>query len=319
MLIKKSAGIAAREITPKDLYLRRREFLKSAGLTAAAFMGVLGADAPAESATPGEKLAIASRLVTTTDALTPQQAVTSYGNFWEFGSAKDDPGKNAGVFKPKPWSVTVEGLCARPGAYTLEHVLKPHAIEERVYRMRCVEGWSMVIPWDGFPLGDLLKRFEPMASAKYVEFTTVWRPQEMAGQRRRLPALLPWPYREGLRMDEAMHPLAILATGLYGETLLNQNGAPLWLVVPWKYGFKGIKSIVKIRFVDKQPLNTWQEANTEYYGFYANVNPGVPTPSYSQATERRIGEFFMRRTLMFNGYGDQVASLYTGMDLRKNF
>jgi sulfoxide reductase catalytic subunit YedY len=320
MLIRKAADVAAREITPKDLYLRRREFIKSAGLTAAAALaGAFGFDAPAESATPGEKLAIANRLVTTTDALTPQQAVTSYGNFWEYGSDKSDAAQNAGVFKPKPWSVAVEGLCGKPGTYTLEDVLKPHSLEERVYRMRCVEGWSMVIPWDGFPLGDFLKRFQPAAAAKFVEFTTVYRPQEMAGQRRRFPSLLPWPYKEGLRIDEAMHPLAILATGLYGETLLNQNGAPLRLVVPWKYGFKSIKSIVKIRFVDKQPLNTWQEANAEYYGFYANVNPDVPTPSYSQATERRIGEFFMRRTLMFNGYGDQVASLYAGMNLRKYF
>jgi sulfoxide reductase catalytic subunit YedY len=273
----------------------------------------------AEAAAPGDKLTAVRRLVTTSDALTPQAAVTSYCNFYEFGSVKSDPAHNANAFRPKPWTVTVEGLCGKPGTYTLEDVLKPHAIEERVYRMRCVEGWSMVIPWNGFPLGDFLARFQPSSAAKYVEFTTVWRPQEMAGQRRRFPALLPWPYREGLRMDEAMHPLAMLATGLYGESLLNQNGAPLRLVVPWKYGFKSIKSIVKVRFVDKQPLNTWQEANADYYGFYANVNPDVPTPSYSQATERRLGEFLMRKTLMYNGYGDQVASLYTGMNLRKNF
>ena len=319
MLIKQAADIRSREITPRDLYLRRREFLKSAGLAAAGVVaGVFEPDAAA-AAVPGEKLSVARRLVTTTEALTPQAAVTSYGNFWEFGSDKSDPPKNAGAFKPKPWSVAVEGLCARPGTYTLEDILKPHALEERVYRMRCVEGWSMVIPWDGFPLGDLIKRFQPAATAKFVEFTTVWRPEEMPGQRRRFSPILPWPYREGLRMDEAMHPLTILATGLYGETLPNQNGAPLRLVVPWKYGFKGIKSIVKIRFVDKQPLNTWQQANADYYGFYANVNPDVPTPSYSQATERRIGEFFMRKTLMFNGYGEQVASLYAGMNLRQSF
>jgi sulfoxide reductase catalytic subunit YedY len=320
VLIRQGAAIAAREITPRDLYARRREFIKLAGVTAAAALaGVFGLDGPAESAIPGDKLTVANRLVTTSDALTPQQAVNSYCNFWEFGSAKSDPAENAGAFKPKPWSVAVEGLCGKPGTYTLDDILKPHALEERVYRMRCVEGWSMVIPWDGFPLGDLLKRFQPASTATFVEFTTVWRPQEMVGQRRRVPTLLPWPYREGLRMDEAMHPLAILATGLYGETLLNQNGAPLRLVVPWKYGFKSVKSIVKIRFVDKQPRNTWQEANADYYGFYANVNPEVPTPSYSQATERRIGEFFMRKTLKFNGYGDQVASLYAGMNLRKNF
>jgi len=320
VLIKHAADIPSREITPRDLYVRRREFIKSAGLSAAAALaGVMGFDAPAESAIPSEKLTLASRLVTTSEALTPQSAVTSYCNFWEFGSDKSDPPTNAGMFKPKPWSVAVEGLCSKPGTYTLEDILKPHPVEERVYRLRCVEGWSMVIPWNGFPLGDLLNRFQPAASAKFVEFTTVFRPQEMAGQRRRFPTILPWPYREGLRMDEAMHPLAIIAIGLYGETLLNQNGAPLRLVVPWKYGFKSIKSIVKIRFVDKQPLNTWQDANAEYYGFYANVNPEVPTPSYSQATERRIGEFLMRKTLMFNGYGEQVARLYAGMDLRKSF
>ena len=301
MLIRPPADIPSSEITPKGLYMRRREFL-------GALVAIGGLD---------DKLTTTDKLVTTTDRLTPRQAVTSYCNFYEFGSAKSDAVQNAAAFKPKPWSVAVEGLCGKPGTYTLEDVLKPHALAERVYRMRCVEGWSMVIPWDGFPLGDFLKRFQPAANAKYVEFTSVYRPQEMAGQRRRFPALLPWPYREGLRMDEAMHPLAILAVGLYGETLLNQNGAPLRLVVPWKYGFKGIKSIVKIRFVEKQPLNTWQEANANYYGFYANVNPEVPTPSYSQATERRLGEFFMRRTLMFNGYADQVSLLYVSMNLRK--
>jgi len=301
MLIKPPADIPSSEITPKGVYMRRREFL-------GALVAVTGF---------GDQLTTTSKLVTTSDALTPRQAVTSYCNFYEFGSAKSDAAQNAGAFKSKPWSVAVEGLCAKPGMYTLEDVLKPHALEERVYRMRCVEGWSMVIPWDGFPLGDLLKRFQPSSNARYVEFTSVYRPQEMAGQGRRFPALLPWPYREGLRIDEAMHPLAILAAGLYGETLLNQNGAPLRLVVPWKYGFKSIKSIVRIRFVEKQPLNTWQEANADYYGFYANVNPEAPTPSYSQATERRIGEFFMRRTLMFNGYADQVSPLYAGMNLRK--
>jgi len=301
MLINPPADIPSSEITPKGVYMRRREFL-------GALVAVTGL---------GDKLTTTNRLVTTTDTLTARQAVTSYCNFYEFGSAKGDAMQNGDAFKPKPWSVAVEGLCGKPGTYTLEDVLKPHALEERVYRMRCVEGWSMVIPWDGFPLGDFLKRFQPASNATYVEFTSVYRPQEMAGQRRRFPSLLPWPYKEGLRMDEAMHPLAILAAGLYGETLLNQNGAPLRLVVPWKYGFKGLKSIVKIRFVEKQPLNTWQDANAAYYGFYANVNPEVPTPSYSQATERRIGEFFMRRTLMFNGYADQVSSLYAGMNLRR--
>jgi len=316
--VKPAADIRSSDITPRDLYLRRRDFLASAGKVAvAALAGVFDRDA--DAAVPGDKIAVARRVVTTSDALTPQQAVTSYCNYYEFGSVKSDPVKNAPAFKPKPWSVTVDGLCGKPGTYTLEDVLKPHAIEERVYRMRCVEGWSMVIPWDGFSLGDFLQRFQPRSTARFVEFTTVLRPQEMAGQRQRLPAILPWPYREGLRMDEAMHPLTMLATGLYGESLLNQNGAPLRLVIPWKYGFKSIKSVVRIRFVEKQPLNTWQEANAEYYGFYANVNPDVPTPSYSQATERRIGEFLMRKTLMFNGYGEQVASLYAGMNLRRSF
>ena len=291
MLIKKPGDIPSSEITPRGLYLRRREFL-SALVT----------------------LPIAGRMVTTTDEPTPKQAITTYTNYYEFGSDKGDAGRAGGAFKPVPWTVAIEGLCAKPGTYTLEDILKPHPLEERVYRMRCVEGWSMVIPWDGFPLANLIKRFEPSPKAKFVEFTTVMRPKEMPGIRR---GVLNYPYVEGLRMDEAMHPLTILAAGLYGETLQTANGAPLRLVVPWKYGFKGAKAIVRIRFVEKQPLNTWQEANTEYYGFYANVNPAVPTPSYSQATERRIGEFFMRRTLPFNGYADQVASMYAGMDPRK--
>jgi methionine sulfoxide reductase catalytic subunit len=294
VLIKQAADIPAREITPERLFLRRRDFLSSvAGAFAAPFAGA--ADAP-----------------------TPRQAVTSYCNYYEFGSIKGDAVQHGGAFRSKPWSVTIDGLCGKPGTYTLEDLLKPHTIEERVYRMRCVEGWSMVIPWNGFPLSAFLARFQPASTAKFVEFTTVMRPDEMPGQRRRFPPLLPWPYREGLRLDEALHPLTILATGLYGNPLLTQNGAPLRLVVPWKYGFKSIKSIVRIRFVDKQPLNTWQEANAEYYGFYANVNPDVPTPSYSQATERRIGEFLMRKTLMFNGYGEQVASMYSGMNLKRN-
>jgi sulfoxide reductase catalytic subunit YedY len=257
-----------------------------------------------------------SRLVTTSDALTPKSAVTSYTNFYEFGSDKGDASHYGGAFKPSPWSVTVDGLCGKPGTYALEDILKPHPLEERVYRMRCVEGWSMVIPWDGFPLANLLKRFEPSEKAKFVEFTSVERPKEMPGIRQ---GVLAYPYREGLRMDEATHPLTILAAGLYGESLLTQNGAPLRLVVPWKYGFKGIKSIVRIRFVDKQPVNTWQDANPFYYGFYANVNPAVPTPTYSQASERRIGDFFKRETLPFNGYSAQVASMYAGMDPKRLF
>jgi sulfoxide reductase catalytic subunit YedY len=291
MLIMKPSDIRSSDITPHGTYLRRRDFL--AALVT---------------------LPIASKMATTTDAPTTKQAISTYTNYYEFGSDKGDAGLNGGAFKTAPWSVAVEGLCAKPGTYTLEDILKPHPLEERVYRMRCVEGWSMVIPWDGFPLANLIKRFEPSANAKFVEFTTVNRPKEMPGIRSHV---LNYPYVEALRMDEAMHPLTILAAGLYGESLLTANGAPLRLVVPWKYGFKGAKSIVKIRFVEKQPLTTWQEANSVYYGFYANVNPAVPTPSYSQATERRIGEFLQRRTLPFNGYGDQVASMYAGMDPKR--
>jgi len=316
MLIKKTPDIASSEITPESLYLRRREFLQAAGFASvAAVTGVFSADC-ADAAQTVEKLATAKRMVTTDDKLNSFEEITTYNNFYEFGTDKEDPYRNSKSFKPKPWSVKVEGHCAKPGTYTLEDILKPHPLEERVYRMRCVEAWSMIIPWVGFPLGDLLKRFEPTGKARFVEFTTVVRPAEMPGQRRNV---LPWPYVEGLRMDEAVHPLTILAVGLYGRTLLNQNGAPLRLVVPWKYGFKGIKSIVKLSFVDKEPLNTWQEANRGEYGFYSNVNPAVDHPRWTQATERRIGEFLKRPTLMFNGYADQVASMYAGMDLRKNY
>ena len=314
MAMKMGPRIRSSEITPKRLFLNRREFLLAAGF------GAAGAIAGARAASAGEKLNISKRLVTTTDAPSAYQAITTFNNFYEFGSDKADPAKNSKSFKPRPWSVAVEGLCSKPGSYTLEDILKPHALEERIYRHRCVEGWSLVIPWVGFPLGDALKRFEPTGSAKFVEFTTVLRPEEMVGQRRRFLSSLSWPYVEGLRIDEAMHPLAILGVGVYGEELLNQNGAPLRLVVPWKYGFKSIKSIVKIKFVDKQPKTSWQIAASEYYAFYSNVNPGQTYSTFrDQSSERRIGEFFMRKTLMFNGYGDQVASLYSGMDLRKNY
>jgi len=317
MLIKKAPDIRAAEITPQSLYLRRRAFIQAAGLTtAAALTGGLGGVEPVAAAR-GEKLTIAKKSPFSTDEkLTPFKDVTTYNNFYEFGVDKGDPARYSGDFKPQPWSVAVSGLCHKPGVYTLEDMLRPHPLEERIYRMRCVEGWSMVIPWVGFPLGDLLKRFEPTGNAKFVEFTTVLRPEEMPGQRRQI---LPWPYVEGLRLDEAMHPLTILAVGLYGETLPNQNGAPLRLVVPWKYGFKGIKSIVQITFVETEPMNTWQIMTPREYGFYSNVNPQVDHPRWSQARERRIGEFFKRDTLMFNGYGDQVASLYAGMDLRKYY
>jgi len=316
-MLMKRADVPSSEITPSDIYLRRREFVAMCAAAIAASIGAIGREARVVAAQQRRKLAVASTMVTTSDALTPHDAVTGYNNFYEFGEDKDDPARYADVFNPVPWTVEVTGECTKPGRYTLEDILRPHPLEERVYRMRCVEGWSMVIPWVGFPLRDLLRRFEPSGNARFVEFTTVVRPQEMVGQRQRFPAILPWPYREGLRIDEAMHPLTLMAVGLYGETLLNQNGAPLRLVVPWKYGFKGIKSIVKISFLPGQPTTTWQQEWPEAYGFYSNVNPAVNHPRYSQSQERRIGEFRRRPTLMFNGYAEQVAQLYSGMDLRK--
>ncbi len=242
--------------------------------------------------------------------------MTSYNNFYEFGTDKADPAQYAHTLQTTPWQVVVEGECAKPGKLTLEDVLKPHSREERIYRLRCVEGWSMVIPWLGFPLADLLKRFEPTSKAKYVQFETLFDPQQMPGQRSNT---LAWPYVEGLRIDEAMHPLAFIATGLYGKDLPAQNGAPLRLVVPWKYGFKSIKSLVKIRFMEQQPETSWGRSAPSEYGFYSNVNPDVDHPRWSQSKERRIGEFRKRDTLLFNGYAEQVASLYTGMDLKANF
>jgi methionine sulfoxide reductase catalytic subunit len=242
--------------------------------------------------------------------------VTSYNNFYEFGTDKGDPKENSQRFRTKPWSVTVDGLVKKPATYALEDLVKPYKVQDRTYRLRCVEAWSMVIPWQGIPFRDMIARFEPLPSAKFVSFTTLHDPQQMPGQRR---GILPWPYVEGLRMDEAMHPLTLVATGLYGRPLPNQNGAPLRMVMPWKYGFKGAKSIVKISFLADQPRTTWNIAAPDEYGFYANVNPEVDHPRWTQSRERRIGEFRRRETLMFNGYADQVASMYRGMDLRRNF
>ena len=242
--------------------------------------------------------------------------MTGYNNYYEFGTGKDDPARNAGRLKTRPWKVEVTGEVKRPAVYDLDELLKPFTPEERVYRMRCVEGWSMVIPWLGIPLRGIIDRLEPTSKAKYVVVTTLLDPQQMPGQQR---GILEWPYVEGLRMDEARHPLTLLVTGVYGKSLPNQNGAPLRLIVPWKYGFKGGKSIVKISFTERQPNTTWNIAAPDEYGFYANVNPDVDHPRWSQARERRIGQLFKRKTLMFNGYADQVASLYAGMDLRRNF
>jgi len=312
VLIRRSSDILPSEITPREVYLTRRQWMAgAAGLALAAAL-------PQElEAAP---LSAAKSAFSTDEKLTRREDVTSYNNYYEFGVDKGDPVKNAGTLKTTPWTVKIDGLVGKPQEIGIEDLIKSSALEERIYRMRCVEGWSMVIPWVGFPLADLIKRVEPLGSAKYVAFETLNRPSEMSGLRSIFP-VLDWPYREGLRLDEAMNPLAILAVGLYGETLPNQNGAPIRLVVPWKYGFKGIKSITRISFVEKQPVTAWNTQAPHEYGFYANVNPNVDHPRWSQATERRIGEgglFVKRRpTILFNGYAEQVASLYSGMDLRK--
>jgi sulfoxide reductase catalytic subunit YedY len=322
MLIKDAPDIRESEVTPRDLYLRRREFLKVAGNTALAVTaaGAIGAvltssnDAEAQNPNAQKLTNLKKSPLSTDEKLNSYKDVTTYNNFYEFGLDKDDPSRYAGTLRPRPWSVVVDGQCAKPGTYNFEDIVKWFPLEERIYRLRCVEAWSMVIPWIGFPLGDFVKRFQPTSKAKYVKFTTLLDMKQMPGQ---TEPVLRWPYVEGLRMDEALHPLAILAVGLYGEVLPNQNGAPIRLIVPWKYGFKGIKSIVRVTFQEDQPLNTWQQTRADEYGFYANVNPDVDHPRWTQKTERRLGEFFRRKTLPFNGYADQVASLYAGMDLRK--
>jgi sulfoxide reductase catalytic subunit YedY len=318
MLIKHPTDILPSEIAPREVYLRRRELLAGAaslGLLAAAGLA-------ARSAQAGPLDAAKSPLSTAGEPLTPLGDVTSYNNFYEFGTGKDDPARNAHTLTIRPWKVKVDGLVGKPAEYDVDDLIKASRLEERIYRMRCVEGWSMVIPWVGFPLAEVLRRVEPQGSARYVAFETVVRPSEMPGQTGFFQPL-PWPYVEGLRLDEAMHPLTILAVGIYGETLPNQNGAPVRLVVPWKYGFKSIKSVVRISLTEAEPPCTWKQQNSREYGFYSNVNPAVDHPRWSQATERRIGEggLFVRRrpTLLFNGYGDQVASLYAGMDLRANY
>jgi len=323
MLIKRAPDIRSSEITEKKHYLNRRDFIRTtAGAAAAVGMGVAAAEARLGAQQPaphGKKFADLKKspLSVTNEKVNSWNDITTYNNYYEFGTDKDSPAVLAQKYlKTDPWTVSVEGECNKPAKYHLEDILKGQTLEERVYRHRCVEAWSLVIPWVGFPLSDFIKRCEPTSKAKFVEFQTLIDTGMMPGAR--VP-ILDWPYKEGLRMDEAMHPLTILVVGLYGEVLPNQDGAPLRLAVPWKYGFKHIKSIVRIRFVERQPLNTWQESASNEYGFYANVNPTVDHPRWSQATERRIGEFLKRKTLMFNGYGDQVASLYTGMDLRKNF
>ncbi|MEX2515670.1 MAG: protein-methionine-sulfoxide reductase catalytic subunit MsrP [Gammaproteobacteria bacterium] len=314
----KIPAINSSEITPEPVYRARRRFMQ--GLGGAGIAGGLLTASPgllAATLAPGKPLNdTAASDFSTDEELTPYKDITTYNNFYEFGTAKSDPARYSKDFKPWPWSVSIAGECDNPGDYNLEDFVKPHGLEERIYRLRCVEAWSMVIPWIGIPLGEVLKRFKPNSKAKYVAFTTVYRPEEMPGQRR---SVLRWPYTEGLRIDEAMHPLTILAVGLYDELLPNQNGAPLRLVVPWKYGFKSIKSIVKIEFTETQPATAWNISAPNEYGFYSNVNPDVNHPRWSQARERRIGEFFKRETLPFNGYAEQVAGLYAGMDLQRHY
>lgn len=309
MLIKSPGNILPSEITPRDVYLNRREFIRGAALVGAATL------LPAH-AFSAAKLSHKKSPLSTNDELTPLKDITQYNNFYEFGTDKHSPATAAQSLKTRPWTVAVEGEIAQPKVYDIDELLRLAPLEERIYRLRCVEGWSMVIPWVGFPLAEVIRRAQPTSRAKYIEFTTLNDPKTMPGQQYRV---LDWPYLEGLRMDEAMHPLTILAVGLYGEVLPNQNGAPIRLVVPWKYGFKSIKSIVRMRFVEKQPVSAWTKAAPSEYGFYSNVNPQVDHPRWSQARERRIGEFLKRKTLPFNGYGDQVAQLYAGMDLVKYF
>jgi sulfoxide reductase catalytic subunit YedY len=304
MLIRRASSIHPSEITDERLYWSRRKFVQAVGAGAAA------------AALPIDRLSAGLLSRSDEDKLTPWEDVTGYNNFYEFGTDKSDPAKYATRFRTRPWKVEVSGELARPAEYDLDDLLRGFTPQERIYRHRCVEGWSMVVPWLGIPLVDVIDKLQPTGKARYLEFTTLLDPAQMPGQRQRV---LDWPYVEGLRMDEARHPLTLLVTGVYGKTLPNQNGAPIRLVIPWKYGFKGGKSIVKLRFTDKQPRTTWNLAAPAEYGFYANVNPEVDHPRWSQARERRVGEFFKRKTLMFNGYADEVGSLYAGVDLRKNY
>jgi methionine sulfoxide reductase catalytic subunit len=303
MLIRRPDDIPSSLITPESVYLNRRAFMGTAGTLA------LGA-----ALTPSALQALSATGTGQQLKVTEEEDATSYNNFYEFGTGKEEPKEQAANFRTKPWTVAVEGLVKAPKTYGLEDLLKGLPLQDKIYRHRCVEAWSMVIPWQGVQLKDIIARCEPLPSAKFIEMTTLMDPSRMPGQTR---GVLPWPYKEALRLDEAMNPLAMLATGMYGKTLPPQNGAPLRLVVPWKYGFKGVKSIVKIRFTDKQPNTTWNDVRASEYGFYANVNPTVDHPRWSQAKERPIGAFLKQPTLMFNGYAEQVASLYSGMDLRK--
>ena len=318
MLIKKALDIRSSEITPKSVYMDRRRFISGAAAFGAG-LAALGCEMakPSEVVQASTKLTTVKSQFNTTEPETPFKDITNYNNFYEFSTDKHGPADLARNFRTRPWKVKVGGSIAeKKKTYEIDDLMKLAPLEERIYRMRCVEGWSMVIPWVGFSLSNLINQVQPTSKAKYVKFTTLMDMTQMPGQRTQV---LDWPYTEGLRMDEAMHPLTLLTFGLYGETLPNQDGAPVRIVVPWKYGFKSIKSIVSIDFVGSEPMTAWNTATPNEYGFYSNVNPNVDHPRWSQATERRIGEFFKRKTLMFNGYADQVASLYNGMDLKKYF
>lgn len=320
MLIKKPSEIPYAEITPRNIYMNRRKFLAGAVAGGAALTvgsQLLDVISPSATVLAGSKLGGAAKsALSTTEKQTPYNDVTHYNNYYEFGTSKTDPAQHAQNFKTSPWTVSVEGAVSKPRKFDLDAIMKLAPLEERIYRHRCVEAWSIVVPWIGYPLSALLKQVQPTSKAKFVAFETFYDPKQMPMARY---GGIPFPYVEGLRLDEALHPLATLCVGMYGETLPPQDGAPVRLVVPWKYGFKSIKSIVKIKLVERQPPATWNLSAPNEYGFYSNVNPSVDHPRWSQAKERRLGEFFKRPTLMFNGYGDQVASLYSGMDLHKNF
>ncbi|HEY2804531.1 MAG TPA: protein-methionine-sulfoxide reductase catalytic subunit MsrP [Gemmatimonadales bacterium] len=313
MLIRRPADIPSSEITPESAYLGRREFIAAAGVVGAGLVGSWPLSAGRKPLAANGQPPTGNRL---DDKLNSFEDITHYNNYYEFGTGKSDPAEEAVDFKTSPWTVDIGGEVAHPTTYHLEDILHRFPSQDRTYRLRCVEAWSMVIPWQGFPLRDLINWVQPTSRARFVEFTTLLAPDRMPGQRRQV---LPWPYIEALRMDEAMNPLTIMGTGLYGRPMPNQNGAPVRLIVPWKYGFKSGKALVRIRFVAEQPQTTWNVAAPDEYGFYANVNPGVDHPRWSQAREHRIGEFLRRPTLMFNGYGDQVAAMYAGMDLRRNY
>src|SRR6266702_1482520 len=320
MLIRRKPELTYADVTPKDVYSNRRKFLRDLGIagaaTALAGEGILSLASPSLTAYATSKLNFVKGPFSTDEKVTPINDVTHYNNFYEFGAEKDAPSKNAQNFKTTPWTVSVEGEVKKPRKFSMDEILKLAPLEERIYRHRCVEAWSIVVPWIGLSFSNLVNLVEPTPKAQYVAFQSYFDTAQMPQARY---AGIDFPYVEGLRMDEAMNPLTLLCVGMYGETLPNQDGAPVRMVIPWKYGFKSIKSLVKIRFVQKQPPATWNIANSQEYGFYSNVNPTVDHPRWSQAKERRLGEIFKRPTLMFNGYGDQVAAIYNGMDLRKNF